>query len=951
MAKTIDLLREARTECDTEEPVNLIVPNIRNSEDELLKENNYVEDYCNNCKICNCHEIPYSNTRPANLLLTTRQNEGNESLSYASDGNVTQKSPSISDLPASINRWQQGLKEANMSPSNGSDNMHKSFANETPDSSLQSALGKNTFDGKHYSPSNYSWSNKGRTSNEYSSSRAVDFGACTGHENAFRVSLMYNELHRTHSEASNMKENERYIRKHHSPNSSFNFNHSRNFNLEAKSSKCNNYESLKNSEPSLSQNAYKTVDSHYGSCDFMKYKMNYWQNGMEAHPNKHIINCNENCHKEILDKVPESAITLSQKSLNRDIHRGFHTVNVDRGTKERHTVHSADNYCSVNENTSLNAIVNNAVHNPKPTQPNHHLQANQKYTETGELRNIASEMHSKEVYFKSTHSSMNANNECSEKNISEPENISITEQNKYMLNLKNKEYIHNKTTSSNTESIPVSVMHSAQEEKTNNMTPDGGPKQFNSIEMIQNTVPQTTTIWKAPLLMLPNKGCAPEVNKGINVADDFTTNEGTTNIINREQATKAVTMALDSCGYSKDVEEEETYQTTLHDTQTNATETTSLSNTSKLTAEGMMSDSQTNFPNMTNSENSSLQCVYCNKIFPTTKLLKEHLKSHPANSPYLCLHCDLKFSSKPRYLRHSLLHSKEKPYTCEECHKCFTTVTAFHRHLHAKKHSGNNLSICKQCGLSFIDNVYMSLHFKTHTGEHPFQCDICGNIFACKNNLKNHIMTHTGEKPFQCVHCAKRFVTNFSLKVHIRTHTKDYPYSCKICKKKFLCSSNMTSHVRTHTGEKRHQCYKCGKFFSSLSGIQGHQRTHTGECPYSCNICNKSFASKFSLRIHKRTHTGENPHRCTYCNKTFSNSSNMRRHLRIHTGERPYSCTYCSKAFCSSTYLKSHIRTHTGEKPYKCKYCGKEFSNTLCFKQHVNNHEKNSSNPLSTGKK
>ncbi|XP_036364237.1 GATA zinc finger domain-containing protein 14-like [Octopus sinensis] len=951
MAKTIDLLREARTECDTEEPVNLIVPNIRNCEEELLKENNYVEDYCTNCKICNFHERPHSNSRPVSLLSTTRQNEGNESLSCASDGNITRKSPSISDLPTNINRWQQRMKEANMSPSNGTDNMYKSFANDTPDSSLQSALGKNMFDGMHYPPSNYSWSNKVRTSNEYPSSRAVDSGAYTDHENAFRVSLMYNELHRGHSEASNMKENEKNIPKYHSPNSSFNFNHSRNFNLEAKSSKCNNYEKLKTSDPPLSQNAYKTVDSYYGSCNFMKYKMNYWQNGMEAHPNKHIVNCNENCHKERLDKVPESAITFSQKGLSRHIHRGFHPVNVDRCTEERHAVHSAENCRSVNENTSLNAIVDNAVHKPKPTQPNHHLQVNQNYTGTGELRNTASEMHSKEVYFKLIHSSMNTNNGCSEKNISEPENISITELNKHMLNLKSKEYIHNKTTSSNTESIPVSVMHKALEENTNDMTPDGGPKQSNSIEIIQNTVLQTATIRNAPLLMLPNKGCVPEVNKRTNVTDDFTTNEGTTNIINREQATKEVTMALDSCGYSKDVEEEETYQTTLHDTQTNATETTYLSNTGKQTAKETMSDSQTNFPNTKNSENSSLQCVYCDEIFPTTKLLKEHLKSHPANSPYLCPHCDLKFSSKPRYLRHALLHTKEKPYTCEECQKCFTTVTAFHRHLHAKRHSGNNLSTCKQCGLSFIDDVYMSLHFKTHTGEHPFQCDICGNIFACKNNLKNHIMTHTGEKPFQCVHCAKRFVTNFSLKVHIRTHTKDYPYSCKICKKKFLCSSNMTSHVRTHTGEKRHQCYKCGKFFSSLSGIQGHQRTHTGECPYSCNICNKSFASKFSLRIHKRTHSGENPHRCSYCNKTFSNSSNMRRHLRIHTGERPYSCTYCSKAFCSSTYLKSHIRTHTGEKPYKCKYCGKEFSNTLCFKQHVNNHEKNSSCPLPTGKK
>lgn len=970
MAKTIDLLREARTECDSEEPVNLIVSNVRNCEEELPKENNYVEDYYN--KVCNCDEIPDSNTGVPILLLARRQNEGNETLSCASDGNTARKSPNIIDLPSNINRWHEGMKETTMA--NGTDNMYKRFANETPSSSLQSTFGL------HYLQSNYSWGNKCRTSNEYSPLRYVDFGSNTDHDNAFRVSLMNKEPHRNPSEASNMREYEREILNDHSLNSCFIPNHSRNFNLDTNLSKCNEHENVAISESSLSQYRYKTVDSYGDSCNLMKYKMNLGENGIESYPNKHTINCkekaigynkhriqssddnvkmyiekgaasrqiHENCHKEMLDEVPESGKTSSQRVLCRHINRGFHTIKIDRGTEEHPTVHSKDTYASLNENTSLNDMIDNAVYKSKFIQKRCHLQENQNYTGTGELRNRTSENHSKEVYFKMIHSSMNRSKECSEKNIPEREIVGTTELNKHGLNLKSKDcslvqndYIPNKSTSSNPESIPVSVMHNTLKENTSNMTPDGGEKQPNSIGMIQNTI-QQTTIRNVPLLMLPNKEHAPEVNKGTNITNEVRTCEGTRNIINREQTTKEVTVALDS--YSRDVEETQTKRFSL----TNATENNCLSNTSKQTAEGTMSDTQTTLENMKHSENSSLQCVYCDKIFSTTKLLKDHLKSHPANAPYLCPHCDSKFSSKPRYLRHALLHSKEKPYRCEECHKCFTTVTAFHRHLHAKKHSGNNLSTCKQCGLSFIDNVYMSLHFKTHTGEHPFQCEMCGNIFACKNNLKNHIMTHTGEKPFQCVHCAKRFVTNFSLKVHIRTHTKDYPYSCKICKKKFLCSSNMTSHVRTHTGEKRHQCYKCGKFFSSLSGIQGHQRTHTGECPYSCNICNKSFASKFSLRIHKRTHSGENPHRCTYCTKTFSNSSNMRRHLRIHTGERPYSCTYCSKAFCSSTYLKSHIRTHTGEKPYKCKHCGKEFSNTLCFKQHVNNHEKNAPCPLST---
>ncbi|GAB1601694.1 hypothetical protein Ahia01_000447800 [Argonauta hians] len=921
MAKTIDLLREARKECDRDEPVNLILPNIRNSEGSPKSSN--CEEHCNQCKVNNFHESPQSNSRVFSFLsMTSRQNEEN-----GPNENIPRKLSSTADV--TNNRWHRGSREIDLLTTENT-YANKSFENEASENSLSPTISdKKIHESVHYQ---HTWNSKGKASNEYTLHRSGEFCGNTVNKNNFRTPVTCNEICRSDIDSSLLRVNETNVTKHRSVSSALDLNHSRNFIFQSKCRERNYNEAEKSkvNETVTLHNRYTTIDSYSNLSNFSKYKANYRQSGMDVEVNKTRIG-NDNMIK-YYNQIGRtmSNVSVSQKeSYCRDMHRH----NSDMTTGKYQSIYSIENSYNVNENPSLKSRMENGLYKPKPIQANlHHCSSVlHNYTGNGERQTIDSELSSKEMFLKMFRSSLHANKMYSKENIAQSK---ITEVNKHISNLRNREfslahneYVH-KSTSSDIERFPESLIYKTTETNTNTTGSDRCPKQSNSITSIQNTLLATTTIRNTTtLVMLPTKDCIPIANTE-------------TATVKHIGSSKNIDLSLETSENTDKVTKEKHYESENNCLSNNSNE---ISNP---TTDSFSSMDNTN--HITNTETSSLQCVYCDKIFPSTTLLKEHLKSHPANAPYLCPHCDLKFASKPRYLRHALLHTKEKPYTCEECHKCFTTVTAFHRHLHAKRHTGNNLSTCKQCGLSFIDNIYMRLHFKTHTGEHPFQCDICGNIFACKNNLKNHIMTHTGEKPFQCVHCAKRFVTNFSLKVHIRTHTKDYPYSCKICKKKFLCSSNMTSHVRTHTGEKRHQCYKCGKFFSSLSGIQGHQRTHTGECPYSCNICKRSFATKFSLRIHKRTHSGENPHRCTYCNKTFSNSSNMRRHLRIHTGERPYSCPYCSKAFCSSTYLKSHIRTHTGEKPYKCKYCSKEFSNTLCFKQHVNNHERKTPNSLST---
>ncbi|PIO15630.1 hypothetical protein AB205_0148990, partial [Aquarana catesbeiana] len=71
------------------------------------------------------------------------------------------------------------------------------------------------------------------------------------------------------------------------------------------------------------------------------------------------------------------------------------------------------------------------------------------------------------------------------------------------------------------------------------------------------------------------------------------------------------------------------------------------------------------------TEESSLSCSECGKLFAKKWLLVRHKKNHTGERPYSCSECGKSFIHNGDFLRHQRGHTSERPYSCSECWKCF----------------------------------------------------------------------------------------------------------------------------------------------------------------------------------------------------------------------------------------------------------------------------------------
>ncbi|XP_077136716.1 uncharacterized protein LOC143793541 [Ranitomeya variabilis] len=297
--------------------------------------------------------------------------------------------------------------------------------------------------------------------------------------------------------------------------------------------------------------------------------------------------------------------------------------------------------------------------------------------------------------------------------------------------------------------------------------------------------------------------------------------------------------------------------------------------------------------------------------------------------------CDKQFTKYSDFLTQRK-HKGEKLYFCSECGKCFTNKSQFV--IHERIHTGEKSYACSECGKFFTDKASLFTHQRIHTGEAQYSCLECGKCFLYEYQVAMHERIHTGEKPFSCSECVKAFTDKGSLIKHQRIHTGEKPFSCSECGKCFLYKSQVAMHERIHTGEKPFSCSECGKSFTYKGYLIIHQRIHTGEKPYSCSLCGKSFRDKGSLSRHHTIHTGEKPFSCSECGKCFRDNSVLVRHQRTHIGKKLFSCLQCGTCFTKKSSLVSHNKSHTGEKPYSCSECEKSFIHKSYLVKHERRH-------------
>ena len=152
---------------------------------------------------------------------------------------------------------------------------------------------------------------------------------------------------------------------------------------------------------------------------------------------------------------------------------------------------------------------------------------------------------------------------------------------------------------------------------------------------------------------------------------------------------------------------------------------------------------------------------------------------------------------------------------------------------HTKRHTGENVYSCNQCGKRFSSQIGLCQHRNVHTGK--YKCTECGKCCQSSRHLARHRRSHSGEKPFECTVCSKRFRQARNLDIHSIIHSGQKPYKCHVCDKVFRESRILNSHTGVHTGNKPYTCSLCNKSFILDSYMQQHMcPVHSEVTPYHC---------------------------------------------------------------------------------------------------------------------
>ncbi|XP_059481466.1 zinc finger protein 64-like [Neocloeon triangulifer] len=260
-----------------------------------------------------------------------------------------------------------------------------------------------------------------------------------------------------------------------------------------------------------------------------------------------------------------------------------------------------------------------------------------------------------------------------------------------------------------------------------------------------------------------------------------------------------------------------------------------------------------NGPDQKQAQNSSFECVYCNKSFNQKGYVAQHVfKIHPD----IALRCDYKKSctsffkslkEKDDHIRKFHLTPKVEPFlVCIYCEKRNLTPIKFALHMR-KVHSDISIR-CKnrRCVSYFKTQADFDKHWaKEHKNLQEikkFKCSMCkyessNNAHLAHHEATKHLKT---EESFQCPQCFIFLVSKVALKEHL-----DLKHRFRVCPacqilvpmKSFDCHFTLV------------WCWKC-KTESFCRGLnRQHLRTCKGQ-PLTCDFCGQIFTMKTALQCH-----------------------------------------------------------------------------------------------------
>ena len=167
---------------------------------------------------------------------------------------------------------------------------------------------------------------------------------------------------------------------------------------------------------------------------------------------------------------------------------------------------------------------------------------------------------------------------------------------------------------------------------------------------------------------------------------------------------------------------------------------------------------------------SSMECLYCDKVFTLKQNLYKHIRNIHDSTPdlqkgnYECGNCKKTFIRKYDLYDHlRSIHGTEpdktkKNHDCEWCKHSFEGYVKRKPMLIGEK----EVVIC---------NVCLGI-YRNSIGAKTALCGICLRKFLSKKRRDKHMKCHTREKKHRCKHCNRDFVNPYNCKIHERACAK-----------------------------------------------------------------------------------------------------------------------------------------------------------------------------------
>lgn len=298
---------------------------------------------------------------------------------------------------------------------------------------------------------------------------------------------------------------------------------------------------------------------------------------------------------------------------------------------------------------------------------------------------------------------------------------------------------------------------------------------------------------------------------------------------------------------------------------------------------------------MTHSENKPFKCDKCSYTSASKENLKRHQESIHEGRKFSCDKCDFVASSRTTYWHHRQKHLITAQ--CNICNKQFPTTRILKNHVLCKhpeidqselqKLLGNNHRVigrigrcsykCPYCSRVFHrSSADLQKHIWIHEGIKPFKCSECSHTCRSRNNLKIHMLRHSNDKPHLCEECGKSYKSKTALKCHIKSHFIDGTmFQCDQCDYTVNQKSNLKRHMESHQLLRRYTCEFCDYSSSTVGYMRVHyNRKHKGE----------TFVEKSDSSVSIIVESQEQVYKCLSCKCIFENVEQTKQHLKDEHG-------------------------------------------------------------------